>query len=566
MSKFNHESVSGFLKAQGRMMVNGKGEEVILRGWGAGNWTNPEGFLSGGPESVGPIVTEYAVPRRFDRRRSIDSVIRELCGSKYADAFWPQWYRNHLAEADIAEMAKLGYNSVRLPLNAAVFLYEEPGYQFNEDSFAMLDDVLDLCEKYGIYAILDMHGAVGGQSGLHCDDGIDTVPHLFIDEESAERTIVLWEEIARRYKDRWIVGGYDLLNEPLSPPKWHHMFPKLREFYDALIPRIRAIDKVHMLSIEGGAFSSDNSIFFGDTPIDPCNNWCIHIHQYSFSPEIRDLQQYLERSVALDVPIWIGEGGSSPEHMSIYYELCAREHVGFNVWCWKSAQKETTRVDRGGTRYPLPKDWELVRNFCDGGPKPGYETSMRIFDELLENIKFEHCSYSKEAHDYIQRRPNITLPAVGYDYNPEIGVSFSGNWKFGNPYHFRTEDHTKLVLRPGYTGPTLIVGGMAATTSVMPGAPVSVSALMLELNADDFASYTIREVKNGCKFTLELEAPTDAKLVISCGDETIAELTINASDEMLTLDAGIVPAGEEQVVRVTAVSGTVRLSAVSFTE
>ena len=30
--------VKGFLHADGRRMVNGCGEEVLLRGWGMGNW------------------------------------------------------------------------------------------------------------------------------------------------------------------------------------------------------------------------------------------------------------------------------------------------------------------------------------------------------------------------------------------------------------------------------------------------------------------------------------------------------------------------------------------------
>lgn len=86
-------------------------------------------------------------------------------------------------------------------------MYEEPGYSFNEDTFKMLEEVLDFCEKYKIYAILDMHAAPGGQSSLPCDDGIDNIPHMFIDEENWERTIVLWEEFSRRFKDRWIIAA-----------------------------------------------------------------------------------------------------------------------------------------------------------------------------------------------------------------------------------------------------------------------------------------------------------------------------------------------------------------------
>lgn len=37
-----------------------------------------------------------------------------------------------------------------------------------------------------------------------------------MDADSYEKCLALWREIARRYRDRWIVGGYDLLNEPID--------------------------------------------------------------------------------------------------------------------------------------------------------------------------------------------------------------------------------------------------------------------------------------------------------------------------------------------------------------
>ena len=33
------------------------------------------------------------------------------------------------------------------------------------------------------------------------DDSFDDIPRLFIDPESRQRAIALWEEIARRYQD-----------------------------------------------------------------------------------------------------------------------------------------------------------------------------------------------------------------------------------------------------------------------------------------------------------------------------------------------------------------------------
>lgn len=577
MSKFNYQSVNGFLHTDGRKMRNGKGEEVILRGWGAGNWTNPEGFMVAGPLTRGGITQNgYQEPVKFDRGRSMDAAIRELCGNQYADRFWPRWYRNHLGEADIKAMAELGYNSVRLPLSARVFLLEEPGYQFNEDSFAMLDDIIGWCEKYGIYAIIDMHGAVAGQSGLPCDDGVDNQPHILIDEESAERTIVLWEEICRRYQNRFGVGGYDLLNEPISPASQHSYVPKLREFYEKLIARIRKIDKNHMLTIEGSAFSADNTVFFGEPFDKEVNNWCIHIHQYRFSPEARDLFKYLERSVALNVPIWIGEGKSSNEDMAIYYNICADFDIGFNLWCWKTAgpDLENNEKPRAGApcSYSLPEGWHAIREYIsNGGPKPSYEKCIQIFDQLLENLKYENCAHDLDVHNYCQRRPNITLPAVGYNHKPGLGVSFSGGWEFGNAFSYRTEDTTKLVLAPGkcgpFTGPAAQMMGR-----IMPGAPSPIpetsptSDLLLELSDGGFAEYNIREVKDGCTLTLSLIPVRESKIQISCGKEILHTLSVSASETYQSLPCGAIPSGDDQCIRVTALEGTIRVKDLTFTQ
>lgn len=48
MNKFSRDRVKGFLHTNGRKIVNEDGKTVVLRGWGAGNWMNPEGFMIGG--------------------------------------------------------------------------------------------------------------------------------------------------------------------------------------------------------------------------------------------------------------------------------------------------------------------------------------------------------------------------------------------------------------------------------------------------------------------------------------------------------------------------------------
>ena len=70
--KIYNDMVKGFLRAEGRRIINEEGETVILRGWGMGNWMNPEGFMIGGttPQGGG-----YAQPKKLDRARSLDQLL-----------------------------------------------------------------------------------------------------------------------------------------------------------------------------------------------------------------------------------------------------------------------------------------------------------------------------------------------------------------------------------------------------------------------------------------------------------------------------------------------------------
>ena len=556
MGKFDNACVSGMLRTKGRKMLNGAGEEVLLRGWGAGNWTNPEGFMLGiGTEYMGASMNpKLSLPGRFTSGRTMHQTIRELCGSDYARDFWPRWHEAHLGEADIRAMAELGYNSVRLPVTAWVLMPEEPEIRFDEAGFAMLDRVLDWCEKYRIYAIIDLHGAPGGQSGLACDDGLDNIPHMFMEPESRERTLILWEEIARRYADRWIVGGYDLLNEPISIPRWHHLMPELERFYDDVIARIRRHDKNHIVFLEGATFSTNTQIFH--RAYDPeCHNWAISIHLYGYSPEIRELYKFLEVSHRLDVPVWIGEGRSKNPDMAVFYEIAAAHDMGFNLWSWKSVINDE---DSGAAAYALPEGFDAVLKYAtEGGPRPAYAESQRLFDAMLENVRYENCRINTEAHLYCQRRQGIALPAAGYDPTPE--ESFGGRrWTLGNPLGFRTEDGTHLVLRDGAQ-----VGDKIALPGGPPARPDPLGALLLQLDEGAFACYTVRAVESPCPVTIRVRAQQGATLRVSEGEKSV-ELEIPAGAQMADLPALKLEPAEARTVRIEALRGSAQLESVSF--
>ncbi len=552
-NRYDNSRVKGFLHARGRLTVNGDGEEILLRGWGAGNWTNPEGFMVGlGTGYMGSSMNPgLSLPGRFTSARSMNQVVRDLCGSKYAEEFWPRWHRAHLAEADIKAMAEGGYNSVRLPITSWVLLEEEPGLIFSEKGFSMLDQVLEWCEKYRIYAIIDLHGAPGGQSGLACDDGLDNIPHMFLEPESRERTICLWEEIAKRYADREIVGGYDLLNEPISISRWSYLKPELAGFYDDLIRRIRVFDRNHIVFLEGTLFSTNMDIF--DHDYDPeCGNWGISVHIYGASPEARELYKYLDTSLRLDIPVWIGEGRVKDPDMAVFYEIAAMYHMGFNLWAWKSVDNNE---DTGRVSYTLPDGFDAVLKYSqEGGPRPSYQESRALFDALLDSILLENCTVNEKADLYCQRRQGITLPAAGYDPSPE---SFHGSWQYGNAFAFRAEDRTHLVVKDGLNVPD------AFSPDGPPPARDPLGSLVLQLKEGDYVSYTVRFIESRCPVTVRVRSENGAVLRAIEGQEA-RELHIPEGNDWCDLEAAVFTPADERTVRLEGAAGILQIESVTF--
>ena len=290
-AEMSRDRVSGFLDTRGTRIVNGNGEEVLLTGWGLGNWLLAEGYmwLSGGAA-------------RFDRPRRIEAVVGELAGVDYAARFWQMFRDRYVTEADISLMADQGYNSVRIPLNARLFLAEGPGLRWLEEGFLLLDRCLDWCETHRLYAFLDLHGAPGGQTGANIDDSIDDQARLFMDPDNFQKGIALWEKLASRYRDRWIVGGYDLLNEPLRPvrfegdPDQDVYLPELKAFYEKAIAAIRRVDTRHVITIEGHHWSTETDVF--DRPYD--DKMIIHFHRYGCLPDIGSYREFLDLSARMD--------------------------------------------------------------------------------------------------------------------------------------------------------------------------------------------------------------------------------------------------------------------------
>jgi len=111
-----------------------------------------------------------------------------------------------------------------------------------EGALERLDRLLPVCEELGLLVLVDLHTPPGGRNDAHeC--------RLFHEKRFQDRFLDLWEGIARRYRGKRAVWGYDLVNEPVEGDVGEGLmdWPQLAE---AAARRIRAVDPDHALVVE----------------------------------------------------------------------------------------------------------------------------------------------------------------------------------------------------------------------------------------------------------------------------------------------------------------------------
>src|SRR5215210_4530881 len=190
-----------FVTTQGREFVGPDGRPLLLRGINLGNWLLPEGYMFKFKTASSP--------------RLISTVVNQLVGDAEARRFWTAYRDNYVTADDIRFIKQAGFNSVRVPFSYRLFVVEGEPPRLEGVGYELLDRVVGWCGREGLYVVLDMHGAPGGQTGDNIDDSWG-YPFLFESEEAQELTVRLWRKLAARYAQEPTVIGYDLLNEPVA--------------------------------------------------------------------------------------------------------------------------------------------------------------------------------------------------------------------------------------------------------------------------------------------------------------------------------------------------------------
>ena len=413
------EPPQGFLKVSGKNIVDAKGNVVILRGVNLGGWLVPEGYI-------------LKFEGRYDRPRTINELIVDLIGEEKAKEFWLAYRKNYITEKDIEEIAAFGFNSVRVPFHYNLFISEDNPGVWKEDGFKILDDLLNWCSKDGLYVVLDMHCAPAGQTGANIDDSVDDHPKLWSGVLNQQKTIDVWRQIAKRYKDNTTLIGYDLLNEPIAPKFSEYNNEKdLLPLYKAIVSAIREVDNNHIIFLEGSNWATNFNKF--PKPFD--SNVVYSFHRYGGKVDKHGIQSYLSLVKKHNVPLWCGETGENNNQWYYTFTQLLEEHdIGWCFWTWKKVES-----DSGVYSIKKPADYDAIICYTKGGPKPSLKQVQGALDKFINNLRLKNNLYNyKVVRSLLKTIPN-TIEAEDFGFLGE-GVSYHDSNKTNEGKSYRRSE------------------------------------------------------------------------------------------------------------------------------
>ena len=358
------------VRIEGTRFIAPDGRILRIKGISLGNWLMPEGYMFKFEVAKAP--------------RQIYGAFDRLLGVDKAAVFWKQYRDTYIAEDDIRFIASVGFNTVRIPLHWNLFMTGDG--TMTGDGWALLDRVLGWAREAGLYAIVDLHAAPGGQTGINHDDG-PGYPLMFYVPRDRDLTVRLWRAIAERYKGNPTILGYDLLNEPIAP--YHDvdtLNPRLEPFFRRVTEAIRAVDPGRIVFLAAGQWSSSFDMF--GPPFAP--NLAYTYHSFWASTMRDSIQRHLNFSERYDVPLFLGETGELTDGWNEGFRKLHEAHdIGWSFWTYKNLDTFSTVVSS-----PLPEGWDQIAAYADGArpDRPPDAVIARAMQQYLAGMSLQKAT------------------------------------------------------------------------------------------------------------------------------------------------------------------------------
>jgi len=397
----NNALSQGFLRAEGKNIVDGNGNNFISRSIGTGNWMIQEGYML--------QSTDAGINTQWQFREKLIETI----GEAKTDIFYEAWLDSHFTRADVDSMKAWGFNSIRPALHYKWFtlpIEDEPVPGQNtwlDKGFEMLDELIAWCAANEMYVFLDMHGAPGGQ-GKNADisDYDPSKPSLWESEQNRSKLTALWYEIAKRYKDEPWVGGFDLINEV----NWDfensgnqngcncNQNKPIIDIFERMIDTIRTVNTNHLVFVSGNCWGNNYNGMDELAHYD--DNLAFTFHKYWSFNGPNSLDWILEKRDRLNVPLWMSESG---ENSNTWFTNATSLFEAHNIgWSWWPVKKSGIN---NVLKVSTPQEYTNLLNYWKNGtPQMSADAAFDAVMKWAESHRIENCTVQYDVIDALTRQ------------------------------------------------------------------------------------------------------------------------------------------------------------------
>ena len=187
------------------------------------------------------------------------------------DAYDKAHFDSFITEEDIRDIAGLGFDHVRVPVD--YILLEEEGGTPKEDGFSYLEQCRKWCETYGLRMLIDLHECYGYSFDPLKKD-MDR-ERFFYDPVLQERFLNLWRRIAERFAPYPDQVAFEPLNEVVL----QEVADAWNKVASSWIRMMRTIVPDSWLVVGGVCYSSVMTLPLLDIPLDPKIVYNFHCYE-----------------------------------------------------------------------------------------------------------------------------------------------------------------------------------------------------------------------------------------------------------------------------------------------
>ena len=369
----------GYLKVENGQIIDEEQNVMQFKGFNVSgwllneNWINPAFLELGGDEN--------------------ENNIRAFLDSKYPSAnmgklFTDEFRNRFITKSDFAYWKSLGTNVLRL--NISHYLLEE-----GENGFEYIDNAIKWADELGIYIIISLITVPGCANTLdYCN--LNEEANLWKDANNFNKLNELWLTIADKYKDKSIVAGYNLINEPNSDT--HEM---LKDTYRILIDTIRTVDQKHIIFLDGNNYAANFEVFSDSSLANMDNNLVYSFHLYSssdcniFVNWEKDILDFIDipifsKVVDQNVPIWLGEyAGDCSKWIDLVQKVLMDKGVAHESYYSPKCAGENYANSKCLSKMKNSNLWEnFITKAKDGALNAGWQSDPGL--EQLDHSNFEY--------------------------------------------------------------------------------------------------------------------------------------------------------------------------------